>query len=108
MPLGESFRAPSFKREILELSGYGVVGVPYTCGTLPPSLVLVKRLFLSGKPISGNILYRYMSGNILFQVIHLLLILTSHVLIAPLPLLQLWVGVIVLMLWHLYAQDCPA
>ncbi len=61
--------------------------------TLPPSLVLVKRLFLSVKSIAGNITY-------LLTILHLLLILTSHVLIDHISFCEAPVGVTVLMLRH--------
>ena len=71
--------------------------------TLPPSLVLVRRLFLSVKFISCNILY-------LFIILTLVVNITSHVLIDSLLFQPVWfrVGVMVFVLRHLHAQDCPA
>ncbi len=68
--------------------------------TLPPSLVLVRRLFLSGKFIAGNISY-------LFILFTLVVNINSHVLIDSFLFqpVRAWVGVMVLVLRHLNAQD---
>ena len=69
--------------------------------TLPPSLVLVKRLFLSGKSISGNITH-------LLTILHLLLIVNSRVLIDHFSFCRARVGVLVLMLWdHTHKTVLP-
>ncbi len=69
--------------------------------TLPPSLVLVKRLFLSDKSISGNVFVFINNCTIVINnnLLFVLIVTTSF--------RGLGSGVIVLMLRHLHAQDCP-
>ncbi len=59
--------------------------IPVT--TLPPSLVLVKRLFLSGKSISDNILYLLITYNFTIVINNNFL----FVLIVTTSLLWVWV-----------------
>ncbi len=77
------------------------LGYRIPVNTLSPSLVLVKRLFLSGKFIPGNITY-------LLTIFILVVNVNPHVLIDHFSSCRVLVGVIVLLLRHTHAQDCPA